>query len=144
MNYCNCPNCATDDCPAAKKADNGTTHWNGTTHYAGCIQSGVAHYECALQEIGRLRGTIMDLRVKLEASKGDGMSDTPLVKKYIDSVDGMAHQSAIEIIINLEKKLEAAYERGFVDGVKSQPKPVVVNTFINRESIISTYKKFPL
>ena len=41
----------------------------GTTHYAGCIQSGVAHYECALQEIGRLRGTIMDLRVKLAASK---------------------------------------------------------------------------
>ena len=69
MNYCNCPNCATDDCPAAKKADNGTTHWNGTTHYAGCIQSGVAHYECALQEIGRLRGTIMDMRVKLEAAK---------------------------------------------------------------------------
>ena len=47
------------------------------------------------------------------------MSDTPLLKKYIDSVDGMAHQSAIEIIINLEKKLETAkteYERGFDDG----------------------------
>lgn len=121
MNYCNCPNCATDDCPAAKKADNGTTHWNGTTHYAGCIQSGVAHYECALQEIGRLRGTIMDLRVKLEASKGDGMSDTSLVRKYIDSVDGMAHQSAIEIIINLEKKLEAAgtYEDGYENGYQA-------------------------
>jgi hypothetical protein len=35
------------------------------------------------------------------------MSDTPLVKKYIDSVDGMAHQSAIEIIIDLEKELAA-------------------------------------
>lgn len=33
------------------------------------------------------------------------MSDTPLLKKYIESVDGMAHQSAVEIIINLEKKL---------------------------------------
>ena len=33
------------------------------------------------------------------------MSDTLLVKKYIDSVDGIAHQSAVEIIINLEKKL---------------------------------------
>jgi len=69
MNYCNCPNCATDDCPAAEKADNGTTHWNGTTHYAGCVGAGPKHYECALQEIGRLRGTIMDLRVKLEAAK---------------------------------------------------------------------------
>ena len=42
---------------------------DGTTHYAGCIQAGPKHYECALQEIGRLRGTIMDLRVKLEAAK---------------------------------------------------------------------------
>lgn len=41
----------------------------GTTHYAGCIQAGPKHYECALQEVGRLRGTIMDLRVKLEASR---------------------------------------------------------------------------
>ena len=42
------------------------------------------------------------------------MSDTPLVKKYIDSVDGMAHQSAIEIIIDLEKELaacSAAFDR---------------------------------
>jgi hypothetical protein len=52
-----------------EKADNGITNWNGTTHYAGCIQAGPKHYECALQEVGRLRGTIMDLRVKLEASK---------------------------------------------------------------------------
>ena len=51
-----------------EKADNGITHWNGTTHYAGCIQAGPKHYECALQEVGRLRGTIMDLRVKLEAA----------------------------------------------------------------------------
>ena len=48
------------------------------------------------------------------------MSDTPLVKKYIDSVDGMAHQSAIEIIINLEKKLEAAgYEDGYENGYQA-------------------------
>ena len=51
------------------------------------------------------------------------MSDTPLLKKYIDSVDGMAHQSAIEIIINLEKKLETAgtyadgYENGYQAGM---------------------------
>ena len=53
----------------AEKENNEITHWNGTTHYAGCIQSGKAHYECALHEIGRLRLTITDLRVKLEASK---------------------------------------------------------------------------
>jgi hypothetical protein len=52
----------------AEKENNEITHWNGTTHYAGCIQAGPKHYECALQEIGRLRGTIMDLRVKLETA----------------------------------------------------------------------------
>ena len=44
----------------------GTTHWNGTTHYAGCVGAGPKHYECALQEIGRLRLTITHLRVELE------------------------------------------------------------------------------
>lgn len=39
---------------------------DGTTHYAGCIQAGPKHYECALQEIGRLRLTITHLRVELE------------------------------------------------------------------------------
>ena len=34
------------------------------------------------------------------------MSDTPLVRKYIDSVDGMAHQSAIEIIAGMAEKKE--------------------------------------
>ncbi len=38
---------------------------DGTTHYAGCIQAGPKHYECALQEIGRLRLTTMLLRVAL-------------------------------------------------------------------------------
>ena len=47
------------------------------------------------------------------------MSDTPLLKKYIESVDGMAHQSAIEIIINLEKKLETAYEDGYENGYQA-------------------------
>ena len=31
---------------------------DGTTHYAGCIQAGPKHYECALQEIGRLRNEL--------------------------------------------------------------------------------------
>jgi hypothetical protein len=39
---------------------------DGTTHYAGCIQAGPKHYECALQEVGRLRLTITHLRVELE------------------------------------------------------------------------------
>jgi hypothetical protein len=39
---------------------------DGTTHYAGCIQAGPKHYECALLEIARLRDTIKDLREKLE------------------------------------------------------------------------------
>ena len=39
---------------------------DGTTHYAGCIQAGPKHYECALQEIGRLRLTITHLRAELE------------------------------------------------------------------------------
>ena len=39
---------------------------DGTTHYAGCIQAGPKHYECALQEVGRLRLTITHLRAELE------------------------------------------------------------------------------
>ena len=50
----------------AEKENNEITHWNGTTHYAGCIQAGPKHYECALAEIGRLRLTITHLRVELE------------------------------------------------------------------------------
>ena len=47
------------------------------------------------------------------------MSYTPLVRKYISSVDGMAHQSAIEIIINLEKKLEAARQETEIQKAKA-------------------------
>jgi predicted nucleic acid-binding Zn-ribbon protein len=49
-----------------EKENNEITHWNGTTHYAGCIQAGPKHYECALQEVGRLRNTITDLREQLK------------------------------------------------------------------------------
>jgi hypothetical protein len=45
-----------------EKEDSGTTHW------AGCSESGPKHYKCALLEIGRLRLTITDLREKLEAA----------------------------------------------------------------------------
>jgi len=48
--------------------DKGGLMSDGTTHYAGCIQAGPKHYECALQEIGRLRLTITDLRERLEAA----------------------------------------------------------------------------
>jgi flagellar biosynthesis/type III secretory pathway protein FliH len=51
------------------------------------------------------------------------MSDTPLVKKYIDSMDGIAHQSAIQIIIDLEKELAAANNRNtrnyYADGYEA-------------------------
>jgi hypothetical protein len=47
---------------------------DGTTHWAGCIQAGPKHYECALQEIGRLRLTITDLRVKLEKKPWVGLT----------------------------------------------------------------------
>ena len=47
------------------------------------------------------------------------MSYTPLVRKYISTVDGMAHQSAIEIIINLEKKLEAAKQETEIQKAKA-------------------------
>ena len=48
---------------------------DGTTHYAGCIQAGPKHYECALQEIGRLRLTITHLRVELEKKEWVGLTD---------------------------------------------------------------------
>ena len=44
----------------AEKENNGTTHW------AGCSESGAKHYKCALLEISRLRDTVTDLRNKLE------------------------------------------------------------------------------
>ncbi|CAB4166323.1 hypothetical protein UFOVP1025_6 [uncultured Caudovirales phage] len=46
-----------------KNTDSGVTHW------AGCSESGARHYKCALLEISRLRDTVTDLRVKLEAAK---------------------------------------------------------------------------
>jgi hypothetical protein len=51
---------------------------DGTTHYAGCIQAGPKHYECALQEIGRLRLTITHLRVKLEKKEWVGLTGTEI------------------------------------------------------------------
>jgi hypothetical protein len=65
----------------------GTTHWNGTTHYAGCIQSGKEHYECALQEIGRLRLTITHLRAELEKAQFSyerGFDDGFILRKEKD------------------------------------------------------------
>ena len=51
---------------------------DGTTHYAGCIQAGPRHYECALQEIGRLRLTITGLRVRLEKKEWVGLTGTEI------------------------------------------------------------------
>jgi len=48
---------------------------DGTTHWAGCSESGPKHYKCALLEIARLRETITDLRVKLEKKPWVGLTD---------------------------------------------------------------------
>ncbi len=55
---------------------------DGTTHYAGCIQAGPKHYECALQEIGRLRLTITGLRVKLEKKEWVGLTGPEVDEAY--------------------------------------------------------------
>ena len=62
----------------AEKENNEITHWNGTTHYAGCVGAGPKHYECALQEIGRLRLTITHLRVELEKKPWVGLTKEEL------------------------------------------------------------------
>ena len=43
----------------------------GTTHYAGCVGAGPKHYECALQEVGRLRLTITHLRAELAKAQSE-------------------------------------------------------------------------
>jgi len=88
-----------------EKADNGITNWNGTTHYAGCIQAGPKHYECALQEIGRLRNTITDLRVKLEKKEWVGLTDDE-----IKAIIGHNHPEGVgpyarELFKQIEAKL---------------------------------------
>jgi len=88
-----------------EKADNGITHWDGTTHYAGCIQAGPKHYECALQEIGRLRNTITDLRVKLEKKEWVGLTDDE-----IKAIIGHNHPEGVgpyarELFKQIEAKL---------------------------------------
>ena len=57
---------------------------DGTTHYAGCIQAGPKHYECALLEIGRLRDTVTDLRVKLEAAKQEAEIQKAKAEKHYE------------------------------------------------------------
>jgi hypothetical protein len=78
---------------------------DGTTHYAGCIQAGPKHYECALQEIGRLRLTITDLRVKLEKKEWVGLTDDE-----IKAIIGHNHPEGIgsyarELFKQIEAKL---------------------------------------
>jgi hypothetical protein len=42
---------------------------DGTTHYAGCSESGPKHYKCALAEIGRLRDVLSRL-IKVHDAMG--------------------------------------------------------------------------
>jgi hypothetical protein len=68
-----------------------------TTHYAGCIQAGPKHYECALQEIGRLRLTITHLRVELEKKEWVGLTDEEFHDLQIEHGDDpWANFKAIE------------------------------------------------
>ena len=61
-----------------ESADNGVTHW------AGCSESGARHYKCALLEISRLRDTITDLRVKLEAAKQEAEIQKAKAEKHYE------------------------------------------------------------
>ena len=72
----------------------------GTTHYAGCIQAGPKHYECALQEIGRLRLTITHLRAELEKE----------TQRRFDGNE-IASKEHREEVADLQVKLEAADNR---------------------------------
>ncbi len=70
---------------------------DGTTHWAGCSESGPKHYKCALQEIGRLRLTITDLRVKLEKKEWVGLTVEEVAKCW--------STSAVASWKNIEAKL---------------------------------------
>ena len=86
----------------AEKENNEITHWNGTTHYAGCIQAGPKHYECALQEVGRLRGTITHLRAELEKKTWVGLTanEATIIWERVDESDGW------ELIIQVQQVLK--------------------------------------
>lgn len=60
---------------------------DGTTHWAGCSESGPKHYKCALAEIGRLRDTITNLRAVLEKAQFSyerGFDDGFILRKEKD------------------------------------------------------------
>ena len=76
---------------------------DGTTHYAGCIQSEVAHYECALQEIGRLRLTITHLRVELEKKPWVGLTYEE-IENLMDVYDVASPDYARAIEAKLKEK----------------------------------------
>ena len=84
----------------AEKENN--EHWNGTTHYAGCIQAGPKHYECALAEIGRLRLTITHLRAELEKKAWVGLTadEATIIWERVDESDGW------ELIIQVQQVLK--------------------------------------
>jgi len=86
----------------AKKKD------TGTTHYAGCIQAGPKHYECALQEIGRLRLTITHLRVELEKKEWVGLTDEDKNNCLVsaDPCESLSDPEAQQLMKDVEAKLK--------------------------------------
>tara|TARA_R110000868_G_scaffold409399_1_gene694803 strand:- start:251 stop:496 length:246 start_codon:yes stop_codon:yes gene_type:complete len=73
----------------------------GTTHYAGCIQAGPKHYECALQEVGRLRLTITHLRAELEKKEWVGLTDDE-----VGDLSDFAYDNDEQFVRNVEAKLK--------------------------------------
>ena len=80
----------------AEKENN--EHWNGTTHYAGCVGAGPKHYECALQEIGRLRLTITHLRAELAKKAWVGLTD--------DEIEHLRNDQPWWMVRDIEAKLK--------------------------------------
>ena len=103
----------------AEKENNGITHWDGTTHYAGCIQAGPKHYECALQEIGRLRLTITHLRAELEKETQRRFDGNEIASKEHREEVAAFMKMGDRLIAERKvaaKAAKAEYERGFDDG----------------------------
>jgi len=72
---------------------------DGTTHYAGCSESGPKHYECALAEIGRLRLTITHLREEVEKHYELGTEYFDLYTKAEREIAGLRKLLKIDAII---------------------------------------------
>lgn len=126
---------------------------DGTTHWAGCSESGAKHYKCALLEISRLRDTVTDLRNKLEKKawfsayeKKPWVGLTDIEAADCWSTSAITTWENFEAKLKekncLEKKLETAgtyadgYENGYQAGM-AEKKPWVGLTDEDREECLA-------